>query len=94
MADNVISLDGGPLPGQADGDLIEMLSMYLEQAMRGEITGIAIAIARPNGRTGSAFFYGSSGHTLTAAVCGLFYDVNVYTRECSREETLEPRPGA
>lgn len=58
---NIVSLDKGALPpGEPDQEIIEILERYLSEARRGEITAVAIAVARPNEYTATQWC-GASG---------------------------------
>lgn len=72
----VVPLNPGQVvTGEPNHDIVEMLERYLEEARKGEIVGLAIAFARPNDVTATAFWYGEAGHKLTAAVAMLNHDI-------------------
>jgi len=50
MSENVIALNGGPVPGEPDPFVVEMLERVLAQAKAGEVTGIAFVMWRRDGR--------------------------------------------
>lgn len=65
-----------PKGAQPCQEVIEFLEGILEKAKRGEIQAIAIAYVRPDDVTGQAYSHnGKLGHTMTAAVCDLFYRI-------------------
>lgn len=48
MNDKVISLKGGPLPGEVNPEIVTRLEMLLEQAKSGSLIGFAYATVRTN----------------------------------------------
>ena len=54
--------------GDAPADIIELLKTTIEEAERGEIDGIGIAISRPNDTIGTRWIFGSANFRLIAAV--------------------------
>lgn len=79
MSDNVIGLRDASYvpPGSPDPQLVSKLEGYLEQAKRGEIDGVAIAVSRPNGRVATDFNLGMEAATfrVVAATGLLHHDV-------------------
>lgn len=54
MNQKVVALNSGAIvPGEADKEIIEVLERYLAEAKRGEITGVALAVCRPNENIGT-----------------------------------------
>ena len=60
-----------PPEGGAHPEIIERLEKFLEQARRGEIDGIAIAISRPNDTVRASYHFGSSSFRLFGAMAHL-----------------------
>ena len=56
-------------------EIVSTLERFLEEAKRGEIDGIAIAISRPNDTVRASFHFGTSSFRLFGAVAFLQRDL-------------------
>ena len=78
MPDDVVPIR--PLPkGLAAGSpindsVVALLEKYLEQARRGEINGIAVALSRPNGAINSFWSSTDAQHKVMAAIACLQWE--------------------
>lgn len=64
----VVSLRGEPIGGQVNDDIVAWLESALDQAKRGEIDGLAVAVSRPNDKVDWQWIFGSNGFRLLAAI--------------------------
>lgn len=74
--DNVTPLFGGPAPGETCPKIIEDLRRLLEQAERGEVRGLAYAVARGSDFADHGYHFHSGGlFALAAGVMALHHHI-------------------
>jgi hypothetical protein len=68
-ADKIVGIFGQSVvaKGEPNKSIIELLELTLEEARRGEIDGISIAMSRPNDKIGNRFDFGTASFRLIAA---------------------------
>lgn len=87
MRDVVVPLYGAAPPsGEPDQEIVEMLERYLDQAKRGEIDGLAVALSRPNGNglTEWVCNRGDATHTLHSSAVRLAHEMTALLSEQAR----------
>jgi len=76
--DKVVTLRKAPegiVPGDAvNHSVVEILEKYLNQARRGEITGLAAAIVRPNHTVATFWSSTEQGHAVLGAIAVLQHE--------------------
>lgn len=76
--DKIVALRGdldGIVPGDAvNHSVVKILEKHLDQARRGEISGIAVALVRPNGTTSTFWSSTEHGHAVLGAIAVLQHE--------------------
>lgn len=81
-AGNVTSLFGGLVPGETCPEIVADLRRLLEQAERGEIRGLAYAVARGSDFADHGYHYSRGGlFALAAGVTALHHHIAAHLAE-------------
>ncbi len=80
--DNVTPLFGGPAPGETCPRIVAELRRLLEQAERGELRGLAYAVARGSHSADHGYHYSTGGlFALAAGVTALHHHIAAHLAE-------------